>query len=72
MLATGDGVQGDGVLEGNEESLTTYSDSVFVNQLRHAHTGGYMSEQRVLFNMRSEEPRFPLRLVGGSYGHCIC
>lgn len=55
MLATGDGVQGDGVLEGNEESLTTYSDSVFVNQLRHAHrTGGRMSEQRVLFNMRSE------------------
>ena len=54
-LATGDGVQGDGILEGNEESLTTYSDSVVINQLRHAHrTGGKMSEQRVLFNMRQE------------------
>lgn len=54
-LATGDGVQGDGVLEGNEESLTTYSDSIYINQLRHAHrTGGKMSEQRVLFNMRTE------------------
>lgn len=54
-LATGDGVQGDGVLEGNEESLTTYSDSVYINQLRHAHrSGGKMSEQRVLFNMRTE------------------
>lgn len=55
MLATGGGVSGDGVLEGNEESLTTYSDSVLIDQLRHAHrTGGRMSEQRVLFNMRSE------------------
>ena len=54
-LATGDGVQGDGILEGNEESLTTYSDSLYINQLRHAHrTGGKMSEQRVLFNMRTE------------------
>src|SRR5690606_13274878 len=51
MLATGAGVSGDGVLEGNEESLTTYSDSVLIDQLRHAHrTGGRMSEQRVLFN----------------------
>lgn len=55
MLATGAGVSGDGVLEGNEESLTTYSDSVLIDQLRHAHrTGGRMSEQRILFNMRSE------------------
>lgn len=54
-LASGAGVAGDGVLEGNEESLTTYSDAVYIDQLRHAHrTGGRMSEQRVLFNMRSE------------------
>lgn len=55
MLATGAGVSGDGVLEGNEESLTTHSDAVLIDQLRHAHrTGGRMSEQRVLFNMRTE------------------
>ena len=55
MLASGAGVQGDGILEGNEESLTTYADSVLIDQLRHAHRiAGKMSEQRVPFNLRSE------------------
>jgi N4-gp56 family major capsid protein len=55
MQASGDGVIGDGVLEGNEESLTTYSDAVYVDQLRHAHvTGGRISEQRVPFDLRQE------------------
>ena len=55
MQASGDGVSGDGVLEGNEESLTTYSDSVLIDQLRHAHrTGGRVSEQRVPFDLRQE------------------
>jgi N4-gp56 family major capsid protein len=55
MQASGDGVQGDGILEGNEESLTTYSDSIFIDQLRHAHrVGGRMSEQRVPFDVRRE------------------
>ena len=55
MQASGDGVIGDGVLEGNEESLTTYSDAVLVDQLRHAHvTGGRISEQRVPFDLRQE------------------
>jgi N4-gp56 family major capsid protein len=55
MQAAGDGVLGDGVLEGNEESLTTYSDAVLINQLRHAHrTGGRVSEQRVPFDLRNE------------------
>jgi N4-gp56 family major capsid protein len=52
---TGDGVQGDGTLEGNEEALVTYSDAVLINQLRHAtRSGGKMTEQRVPFSVREE------------------
>lgn len=52
---TGDGVLGDGTLEGNEEALTTYSDAVYIDQLRHAvRSDGKMSEQRVPFSVRSE------------------
>ena len=52
---TGDGKQGDDSLEGNEESLTTYSDAVLINQLRHAvRSAGKMSEQRVPFSVRQE------------------
>ncbi len=55
MQLSGAGVQGDGTLEGNEESLTTYSDSVFIEQLRHAvRSAGKMSEQRVPFSVRDE------------------
>lgn len=55
MLPTGDGVLGDGTLEGNEESISTYSDAVLIDQLRHAHrVGGRMSEQRVPFDIRAE------------------
>lgn len=55
MQLSGAGVQGDGTLEGNEESLTTYSDAVFIDQLRHAvRSGGKMSEQRVPFSVRNE------------------
>lgn len=55
MQLTGDGVQGDGTLEGNEEALTTYADSVFIDQLRHAvRSAGKMSEQRVPFSVREE------------------
>jgi N4-gp56 family major capsid protein len=54
-LLDGDGVQGDAILEGNEESLTTYTDDLLINQVRHAaDAGGRMSQQRVLFNMRTE------------------
>lgn len=54
-LLTGNGVQGDDTLEGNEEALTTYTDSVFINQIRHAvRSGGKMSEQRVPFSVREE------------------
>lgn len=49
------GILGDGTLEGNEESLTTYSDSVLINQLRHAvRSAGRMSQQRVPFSVRDE------------------
>ncbi len=55
MQLTGDGVQGDGGLETNEEALTTYSDSILINQLRHAtRSAGKMSEQRVPFSVREE------------------
>ena len=55
MLLSGDGVQGDGTLEGNEESLTTYTDDVIIDQLRHAvRSGGKMSEQRIPFSVREE------------------
>ena len=45
MLLTGDGVVGDSTLENNEESLTTYTDNLLINQLRHAaRSQGKMSE----------------------------
>lgn len=52
---TGAGVLGDGTLQGAEEALTTYSDSVVINQLRHAvRNGGRMTAQRVPFDLRQE------------------
>lgn len=55
MQLTGNGVQGDGTLEGNEEGLITYSDNVMIDQLRHAvRSSGKMSEQRVTFDVREE------------------
>lgn len=55
MQLVGDGVLGDGTLEGNEEALVTYSDALVINQLRHAvRSGGKMSEQRVPFSVRDE------------------
>lgn len=55
MQLTGRGVTGDGTLEGNEEALTLYNDSVTIDQLRHAvRNGGRMSQQRVPFEVREE------------------
>lgn len=55
MQLAGLGVIGDGTLEGNEESLTTYNDSIVINQLRHAvRSAGRMSQQRVPFSVRDE------------------
>ena len=51
----GAGIAGDDTLEGNEEALVTYSDSVTIDQLRHAvRSKGKMSEQRVPFTVRDE------------------
>lgn len=55
MLLQGRGVQGDTPLKGNEEALTTFTDSVIIDQRRHAASaGGKMSRQRVPFNVRME------------------
>lgn len=55
MQLAGGGVVGDDTLEGNEESLVTYSDQIFIDQLRHAvRSKGKMSEQRVPFSVREE------------------
>ncbi len=55
MQLTGNGVQGDGTLEGNEEALDVYTDDIYIDQLRHAvRSGGKMSEQRVPFSVRNE------------------
>lgn len=55
MLLSGDGVQGDATLEGQEEALTTYYDDITIDQLRHAvRSAGKMSEQRVPFDVREE------------------
>lgn len=51
----GAGVQGDNTLEGNEEALATYNDTILIDQLRHAvRSKGKMSEQRVPFSVRQE------------------
>lgn len=55
MQLTGDGVLGDGTLEGNEEALTTYTDNLFIDQLRHAvRSAGKVSDQRISFSVREE------------------
>jgi N4-gp56 family major capsid protein len=55
MQLNGDGVAGDGTLEGNEEALTTFTDNLFVDQLRHAvRSGGKMTEQRIPWKIREE------------------
>ena len=55
MQLTGDGIQGDATLEGNEESLVTYTDDIVIDQLRHAvRSKGKMTEQRIPFSIREE------------------
>lgn len=53
----GDGVSEPQVLEGNEESLSTYSDAVYINELAHAvrvKNEGTIDVQRVPFSLREE------------------
>lgn len=54
---SGDGVTEGQTLQGNEENLTTYSDSVIINELAHAvrvKNKNTIDAQRVPFNLRSE------------------
>jgi N4-gp56 family major capsid protein len=53
----GEGVSENETLEGNEESLTTYSDSIFINELAHAvrvKNDQTIDAQRVPFSLRDE------------------
>lgn len=55
MQLTGDGIVGDATLEGNEEALVTYTDNLYIDQLRNAvRSGGKMTEQRIPFSIRDE------------------
>lgn len=56
-LLSGEGVTENEVLEGNEESLSTYSDSLIVNELNHAvrvRNKGTIDAQRVPYDLREE------------------
>lgn len=56
MSLTGDGVTSGQVLEGNEEDLTFYDDSLFIEELYHAakvRNKGSIDQQRVPENLRS-------------------
>ena len=52
MQMTGAGVTGDNRLQGNEEALTYYQDTIVIDQLRHAHAFKRMSQQRTLHDLR--------------------
>jgi N4-gp56 family major capsid protein len=57
MQLSGDGVTESQTLAGNEESLTTYSDKVTINELAHAvrvKNKNSIDAQRVPFNLRDE------------------
>lgn len=72
MLLTGDGVVGDSTLENNEESLTTYTDNLVINQLRHAvRSQGKMSEQRIPFQYREEAKDGLVQWWAERYDQCF-
>jgi N4-gp56 family major capsid protein len=55
---TGDGVTGDGELEGNEEAKNTYSDTVLIDQIRNAERlEGELDSQKAAYNTREEALR---------------
>ncbi len=52
---TGDGVDGDDELEGNEENITGYDQNVKIGQRRNAvRVKGKLTEQKAMYNMRSD------------------
>jgi len=55
MQLSGAGVAGDDTLEGSEEALTFYRDTVVIDQIRNAvRSNGKATEQRVPYSMREE------------------
>lgn len=55
---SGDGVTGDGELEGNEEAKNTYSDTVLIDQIRNAERlEGELDTQKAAYNTRDEALR---------------
>lgn len=55
MQMSGTGVSGDSTLEGQEEALSTYTDSLIIDQLRHAsRSRGRMTQQRITYDIREE------------------
>ena len=53
MMMSNDGVTGDNTMAGNEEALTTYNDSVVIDQLRNAVVlTGRLDEQKAAYNLR--------------------
>lgn len=58
MQLSGKGVSSSGTLEGNEEALTTYSDSFVIDELAHAvrvrNPNRSIDAKRVQFNLRTE------------------
>lgn len=53
LQLSGAGISGDNALEGNEEDMVVYQDSIVIDQLRHAvRSGGKMGEQRVPWEFR--------------------
>src|SRR3990167_208968 len=51
MELDGDGVEGDDTLEGQEENMSNYDDTVTVNQLRHAVSVGRMEQKRTMLEV---------------------
>jgi N4-gp56 family major capsid protein len=52
---SGDGIEGDDELEGNEEEILTYQDELHIDQLRHAvRLKGRMDEKKVAYGMRKD------------------
>ena len=64
---TGEGKTGDSTLEGEEEGLTPYSQSVIIDQIRHAtKIRGKMTEQRSAISLRKEHST-QLGMWAGNY-----
>jgi N4-gp56 family major capsid protein len=58
---SGAGVEGDDTLEGNEESLANFADTVTVNQLRHGVIRGDHEQSKTLIELL-DEARFMLKM----------